>query len=84
MKDSSLVFDPNFLITENGRWRDQKVNITVKVPEGKTIFLGKNMDKIIFDIDNVSNTWDGDMVCKYWEMKPEGLSEKELKAEKTK
>jgi phage shock protein PspC (stress-responsive transcriptional regulator) len=84
LKDSSLVFDPNFLISEDGTWRDQKVNITVKVPEGKTIFLSKNMDKIIFDIDNVSNTWDGDMVGKYWEMKPEGLVEKELKAGKSK
>ena len=38
---------------------------------------------IIDDIENVSNTWDGDMVGKIWEMKPEGLTMKgweELKA----
>jgi phage shock protein PspC (stress-responsive transcriptional regulator) len=83
LKDSTLVFDPNFLISENG-WRDQKVSITVKIPEGKSIFLNKNMDKIIFNIENVSNTWDGDMVGKYWEMKPEGLTEKETKNDKSK
>ena len=40
------------------------------------MFLGSDMDEIIHDIENVSNTWDGDMVGKYWEMKPEGLTEK--------
>jgi hypothetical protein len=35
------------------------------------------MVKIIKDIENVSNTWDGDMVGKTWVMKPEGLTLKE-------
>lgn len=77
LKDSTLYFDPGFLISENARWRDQKVDIVVKVPEGKTVYLGGNMGKIIFDIDNVSDTWDGDMIGKFWEMKPEGLAMKE-------
>ena len=77
LKDSTLFFDPYFLVSEKGKWRDQQVNIVVKVPEGKSIFLNDNMDEIIYDIDNVSNTWDGDMVGKFWEMKPEGLTMKE-------
>jgi hypothetical protein len=47
------------------------------VPEGKAIYLGEDMVKIIHDIENVSNTWDGDMVNKYWIMKPEGLTMKD-------
>jgi hypothetical protein len=35
------------------------------------------MIDIIYDIENVSNTWDGDMVGKTWEMKPDGLTMKE-------
>lgn len=77
LKDSTLTFDPYFFLDENGKWRDQNVNITVKVPEGKAIYLGEDMVKIIHDIENTSNTWDGDMVEKYWEMTPEGLSLKE-------
>ncbi len=77
ISDSTLVFDPYFFIEEGGKWRDQEVEITLKVPEGKTVYLGKNMIKIIHDIENVSNTWDGDMVEKYWEMTPEGLKEAE-------
>ena len=76
--DSTVVFDPYFFLGESEKWRKQEVYITVKVPEGKAIFLSDDMDEIIHDIENVSNTWDGDMVGKYWEMKPEGLTLKEL------
>ena len=77
LKDSAIYFDPYFLIKENKQWRDQKVDIVVKVPEGKSVYLGENMDEIIHDIDNASNTWDSDMVGKFWQMKPEGLTERE-------
>jgi len=78
VNDSTLFFDPYFILDEGGKWRDQEVNITIKIPEGKTVYLSDDMVKIIHDIENVSNTWDGDMVGKYWEMKPEGLTEKEI------
>ncbi len=77
LKDSTVLFDPYFFIEEGKKWRNQEVFITVKVPEGKAIYLGDDLIKIIHDIENVSNTWDGDMVGKYWVMKPEGLSEKD-------
>ncbi len=77
-QDSILYFDPWFILEEGEKWRDQEVYITVKLPVGKTVHLGENMMKIIHDIENVSNTWDGDMIGKYWEMKPEGLTMKEL------
>ncbi len=75
--DSTLVFDPYFIIEEGIKWRGQEVEITVKVPEGKAVYLDDDMVKIIHDIENVSNTWDGDMVGKTWIMKPEGLTLKE-------
>lgn len=76
-KDSTLFFDPDFVLKEGSKWRDQEVFITIRVPEGKSIFLEEDLIEIIHDIENVSNTWDGDMVGKYWEMKPEGLTMKE-------
>ncbi|HYQ57297.1 MAG TPA: PspC domain-containing protein [Draconibacterium sp.] len=74
--DSTLYFDPYFYIGDDAKWRRQEVDIKVKVPEGKAVFLGNDMGEIIHDIENTSNTWDGDMVGKYWEMRPEGLTEK--------
>jgi phage shock protein PspC (stress-responsive transcriptional regulator) len=76
-KDSTLNFDPYFILAKDEKWRGQEIYITVKVPEGKAVFLNENMVKIINDIENVSNTWDGDMVGNTWVMKPEGLTLKE-------
>ena len=75
--DSTLVFDPYFILGEGVKWRGQDISITVKVPEGKAVHFSNDMVKIIHDIENVSNTWDGDMVGKTWIMKPEGLTLKE-------
>jgi hypothetical protein len=77
LTDSTMVFDPYFLLKEGVKWRGQEVEITVKVPEGKAVYLDDDMVKIIHDIENVSNTWDGDMVGKIWIMKPEGLTMKD-------
>jgi phage shock protein PspC (stress-responsive transcriptional regulator) len=75
--DSSLTFDPWFMVGEKQNWRDQKVNITLKIPEGTSIFLNDNMDRIIYDIENVSNTWDHDMIGKTWVMTADGLAMKD-------
>jgi len=76
-KDSTLYFDPYYNLQESKRWLGQEVDMTIKVPEGKSIFLSDKMIKVIYDIENVSNTLDGDMVGKFWEMKPDGLTLKE-------
>jgi len=77
LKDSTVVFDPYFILGKGEKYRGQEVDITIKVPAGKAVYLSDDMVKIIHDIDNVSNTWDGDMVGKTWIMKAEGLTLKE-------
>ena len=75
LNDSTIYFEPYYRLDEGSRWLQQEVDITIKVPEGKSIYLGDNLIKIINDIENVSNTWDGDMVGKYWKMTDLGLKE---------
>jgi phage shock protein PspC (stress-responsive transcriptional regulator) len=75
--DSTLVLDPWFFPGENDKWKDQRVNITLKIPEGMSIFLDENVDGILYGIDNVSNTWDREMGGKIWIMLPEGLTMKD-------
>jgi phage shock protein PspC (stress-responsive transcriptional regulator) len=79
LKDSTVVFDPWFILQEDEKYRGQQVEITVKVPQAKAVYLSNGLEKIIHDIENVSNTWDGDMVGKTWIMKPEGLTMEEEK-----
>jgi len=76
-KDSTLVLDRFFTIGNQAKWRKQEVQITVKIPNGKLVQLGKDLDQLHFDFDNVNNIWSGEMTGKTWTMTPEGLSLKE-------
>lgn len=76
-KDSTLKFDPYYFLKENSKWRNQEVSMILKVPEGKSVYLGKKMEDIIYDIENTENMWDGDMIGKTWTMTPDGLALKQ-------
>jgi len=76
-KDSTLFLDRYFTIGNEAKWRNQEVQITVKMPVGKMVHLGKNLDKLHFEFDNINNIWTGDMIGKTWQMTPDGLSLKE-------
>jgi phage shock protein PspC (stress-responsive transcriptional regulator) len=73
-KDSTLRFDPYYMLKDEARWRDQEIFLTLKVPEGKSIYLNQKMASIINDIQNTENMWDGDMVGKTWTMTADGLA----------
>ena len=51
--------------------------MTLKVPEGKSVYLNGKMKTIIDNIENTENMWDGDMVGKTWTMTPDGLALKQ-------
>ncbi len=76
-KDSTLVLDPYYFLKDNAKWRQQEVSMILKVPEGKSIYMNEKMKSIIYDIENINNMWDGDMVGKFWTMTADGLSLKE-------
>ncbi|HAQ21152.1 MAG TPA: hypothetical protein DCR40_18245 [Prolixibacteraceae bacterium] len=76
-QDSSLMLDPYFIIGNQVKWRNQEVQVIVKVPEGKMIHLGQNLDQLSFDFENINNIWNKEMTGKTWIMTPEGLSLKE-------
>lgn len=69
-----MTFDPYFILAENQKWRNQQVKVTLYLPEGYVVYLHRSLLPIIHDIKNVTNTWDGDMVGHYWEMKEDGLT----------
>lgn len=75
--DSTLRFDPYYFLKDNAKWRQQEVTMSLKVPEGKSIYLNEKMAGIIFDIENTENMWDGDMVGKTWTMTANGLALKQ-------
>jgi len=61
-------------IDKNTKWRMQKIDLTLEVPRGKHIHLGKNMDMLLDDVDNVQDLYDDEMTNKLWKMTANGLS----------
>lgn len=72
--DSTLILPSIFETDLKNKWRGQKIKLKLLVPVGKTIFLSKNTNSIIYDIKNIGNTLDSEMVNRRWIMKPEGLT----------
>jgi hypothetical protein len=75
--DSTLKFDPYYFLKDDAKWREQEVSMILKVPEGKSVYLNKNLVALIDDIENVENMWDGDMIDKTWIMTANGLALKQ-------
>jgi len=72
--DSLVQFGPYFNIDNVDKWRNQRVKIIVKVPLNGSVYLNHSMDRIIYDIENYTDTYDGDMVGYKWTMLKQGLT----------
>lgn len=45
---SHIVFSPNIVVPAENKFHDQEVNVTVFIPEGKTLFLVENINRVNF------------------------------------
>ena len=70
---NSIIFDDFYSFPLKDRVRAQKVELVLEVPVGKVIYLDKSTENFIYDIDNITNTYDKDMVGHYWLMTDQGL-----------
>jgi len=77
--ESVFTFNNHFSIGKNTKYQNQSADIIVWLPIGKTVFLSDGMGEIIYDIKNVQDTWDPEMIGMYWTMTEEGLSSKPTK-----
>jgi hypothetical protein len=72
--DSVLKFMHHFTMSKDEKWRAQKVQLLLRVPVGAKIHFDQSLDNFIYDIDNVQNVFDDDMLNRTWEMTDDGLS----------
>lgn len=72
-RDSTLLFDPLFEVSDFPRFREQMVEIVVNVPEGHRLYLNDNIEMLLHDIDNVSGYYDSEMGGHTWLMTDLGL-----------
>lgn len=74
VEDSLVRLDPVFVAPKGDLIRGQQIRVKLHVPIGKTIYLTPASDRVIYDIQNTTDTEDEKMVGKYWTMKTEGLT----------
>jgi phage shock protein PspC (stress-responsive transcriptional regulator) len=72
--DTSLLLNGFFAIPDADKWRAQDVELELQIPVGTTILLTEEMERIIYDIKNVTDTYDGHMVGRRWKMTEKGLA----------
>lgn len=71
--DSILYFHRHFQINGDKKIRNQKTEILLKIPVGKVVYIGKNMDQICSYIENLKEYGCDEMTGHYWQMTDEGL-----------
>ena len=72
-KGSDLLFDEIFTVLTDAKFRKQVLDLRLKLPKGKVIYFDESVKYVLNDIDNTSNTWEGDMVGRLWIMTERGL-----------
>ena len=71
--DSLLKVAEYFPLDKNERFRNQRVKLILKVPVGKSVYLSAGTKHILDDVDNVTDTWDWEMINHSWTMTNRGL-----------
>ena len=70
---NELIFDEVFTVEQGSKFRAQEIKMKLKLPIGKVVYFDKSVKHLLDDVDNTTNTWDGDMVDRRWKMTEKGL-----------
>jgi phage shock protein PspC (stress-responsive transcriptional regulator) len=73
LTDATLNFNGYFLTELGTRFRDQVLDVSLYVPEGKIIYIDDSTRSFLRHVENTNNTYDGDMPKHYYKMTLNGL-----------
>ncbi|MBK6627949.1 MAG: PspC domain-containing protein [Flavobacteriales bacterium] len=73
-RDSLLLLSPWVDMPREDKLRAQRVRFEVQVPVGRAVHFQSGIGFMLDDVDNVTNTWDDEMVGRTWTMTSGGLS----------
>lgn len=74
LTDSILMFPRTVILPPGEVMRGQSVTLELHVPRDRKIYIEEGMQRLLYDIDNVQNQHDSQMVEQYWIMTEKGLS----------
>lgn len=72
--DSTMHFPDYFSTMKENKIRGQEVELVMYLPLYQVIYLDESTKDLIYDVDNVTNTYDKKMVGQKWVMLKEGLT----------
>lgn len=70
---NTLNFDKGFVVSGDAMYRDQELELVLRVPAGKVVKLEQSIADLLDNVENTTNTWDGDMAGRRWKMTSQGL-----------
>jgi phage shock protein PspC (stress-responsive transcriptional regulator) len=73
-QDSVLLLNNYFSFASTDKYRNQGVDVLIKLPKNKVVYLDNNLKKLLYDVENVNGIYDSEMVGKYWKMTANGLT----------
>ena len=73
-EDSVITVPVYYLLTKDQKFRAQNLDIDLYLPVGYSVYLDHSLAEYLYDVDNVQNMWDNDMVGTLWHMTEDGLS----------
>ncbi len=71
--DSNLIINPHYIVSNGEKWRAQDVDITIHVPEGKSIYIDKGLQEMLSYEQEYCFCWPDEMVARTWIMRDDRL-----------
>lgn len=81
-RDSMVDIGNYFTIPTDEKFRGQNLQVNMYLPVGYQVYLDESTIDVIYNVQNVSKTWDYDMVTHTWVMTENGLACKDCMDEK--
>lgn len=72
--DSIIEIPGYVLLDRDQKFRDQSVTVILYLPEGYSVFIDESLAEVLYDVDNMQNTWDFEMANQRWIMTEYGLN----------
>lgn len=73
-RGDTLTFKPYYELSKGQKFHAQSVDATLYLANGTAVYIDPTARTVIFDIENMQNYWDQDMLGYTWQMTPTGLN----------
>lgn len=74
-KGDTLLLSPILDFPQEDKFRGQWLRFVLQVPNGSAVHFGEGTQHIIEEVDNVTDTWDHEMINRTWTMTSRGLED---------